>query len=93
MTAPWPETKRWTTEWARSEEACTQRRRIVDELRRLRQRQRVTQVEMARRMGAVQTTVSAIECGRSDDVWLSTLQRYARALGYEVTLNLRRVKD
>jgi len=44
----------------------------------LRLRARLTQTEVAERMGVSQRRVSAIENG--DDIQLSTLQRYLRAL-------------
>ncbi|MFY9324847.1 MAG: helix-turn-helix transcriptional regulator [Candidatus Nanopelagicales bacterium] len=47
-------------------------------LESLRLRARLTQTEVAERMGVSQRRVSAIENG--DDIQLSTLQRYLRAL-------------
>ncbi|MFB6372702.1 MAG: helix-turn-helix domain-containing protein [Bradymonadaceae bacterium] len=56
------------------------------ELRELRERQGLTQEQMAERMETVQPQLSSIE--NSEDLYLSTLRRYAQALGgrLEVTV-------
>lgn len=55
------------------------RRKIMAALVRVRRELGLTQVDMARAMQVSQATVSQIE--RVNDPHLSTLQRYARALG------------
>lgn len=56
-----------------------QRVRLLQELR---EQRRVSQVELATKLGVRQPTVSKIE--RRDDVALSTLRRYVEALGGEL---------
>jgi transcriptional regulator with XRE-family HTH domain len=62
------------------------RRKIIAALVRVRRELGVTQVEMARAMQISQVSVSQIE--HSDDPHLSTLQRYARALGIRFGLEI-----
>ncbi|MFC5290939.1 helix-turn-helix domain-containing protein [Actinokineospora guangxiensis] len=59
------------------------RHKIIDSLIRLRRALRLTQSEVARRMGVRQPTVSNFETEASDPK-LSTLQRYARAVEAQV---------
>jgi transcriptional regulator with XRE-family HTH domain len=66
------------------------RRAIVAALVDLRHALGVPQVELARRMHIVQATLSRIEHG--DDPKVSTLQRYARALGIQFTIELQKQK-
>ncbi|MGV0787669.1 helix-turn-helix transcriptional regulator [Mycolicibacterium sp. XJ2] len=54
-------------------------RRLVDSLIAIRKQRRLTQVQLADRMGVRQPTISGFEKEPSDPK-LSTLQRYARAL-------------
>lgn len=55
------------------------RNALVDTLVRLRRRLRLTQTQIAKRMGVKQPTISGFETEGSDPR-LSTLQRYARAV-------------
>jgi transcriptional regulator with XRE-family HTH domain len=56
---------------------------LLDELVRLRKRAGLTQTDVARLMGVRQPTVSQFET-ESSDPRISTLQRYARAVGSQV---------
>jgi predicted NBD/HSP70 family sugar kinase/transcriptional regulator with XRE-family HTH domain len=63
------------------------RRRLASAGRRERKRVRLSQQEIARRMGTVQSAVSALEAGNADPQ-VSTLQRWARALGRRADIAL-----
>ena len=54
------------------------------QLQELRKARNVTQVEVARAMSVEQAAVSKLE--RRDDMYLSTLREYVRALGGELKL-------
>lgn len=56
---------------------------LVDMLAERRRAQRLSQSEVADRMGTSQPAVARLEAGRGD-VRLSTLRRYAEALGQTV---------
>jgi transcriptional regulator with XRE-family HTH domain len=60
----------------------TQRAKLISYLVMIRQRQGLTQVEVARRMGVTQATVSDFERSGQEgrDSTVSIVQRYARAL-------------
>jgi transcriptional regulator with XRE-family HTH domain len=60
---------------------------LLDELVRLRKGAGLTQTDVARLMGVRQPTVSQFET-ESSDPRLSTLQRYARAVGSQITWNV-----
>jgi len=66
--------------------AVDRRRELVQRLVSLRKSRGLTQTEVARRMGIVQGSVQSIE--RGDDPRISTIFRYARALGAQVTFNV-----
>lgn len=68
-------------------EDAEEARRLVDSLIALRKQCRLSQVEVAKRMGVRQPTVSGFEKEPSDPK-LSTLQRYARALDGRLRLVL-----
>lgn len=59
------------------------RRELIDELVRARQENELSQTEIAARMGTSQSAVARLESGGLD-ARLSTLERYAAALGYTV---------
>lgn len=63
------------------------RLRLVRELVALRRSARLSQAEVARRMGTTQSAVSALEGGEHDP-YLSTLQRYARAVRARVDVHV-----
>ena len=64
------------------------RRELIDELVRARQENDLSQTEIAARMGPSQSAVARLESGGLD-ARLSTLERYAAALGYTVNLQAR----
>lgn len=61
--------------------------RIIQELVRRRRELRVSQTAVAARMGTSQSAVARLEAGRSD-ARLSTLERYAEALGVSLSYGL-----
>jgi transcriptional regulator with XRE-family HTH domain len=64
----------------------TQRQQLVSALVSVRVGQGLTQVEVARRMGVTQPTVSAFEKGMDSRV--KSYQRYARACGVELRIRI-----
>jgi transcriptional regulator with XRE-family HTH domain len=58
-------------------------REIVDQLAELRRERGLSQTEIAARMRTSQSAVARLEAGR-DDIRVSTLRRYATALGHTV---------
>jgi DNA-binding XRE family transcriptional regulator len=63
---------------------ATERRRLVGELAGLRKAARLSQTEVAARMGTSQSAVARLESGDAD-VRASTLERYAAAIGSQIT--------
>ena len=61
-----------------------ERRRLVAELAAQRQAAGLSQAQVAARMGTSQSAVARLEAG-SADVRASTLERYAAALGAEIS--------
>lgn len=68
-------------------EDAEEARRLIDSLIALRKQSQLSQVEVARRMGVRQPTVSGFE-KEPNDPRLSTLQRYARAVDARLCLTL-----
>jgi ribosome-binding protein aMBF1 (putative translation factor) len=66
-----------------------ERGRLVRELAEQRQAAGLSQTEVAARMGTSQSAVARLESGTAD-VRASTLERYAAAVGSEITWNLNR---
>jgi predicted XRE-type DNA-binding protein len=64
------------------------RRRLVTELTAERQAARLSQTEVAARMGTSQSAVARLESGEAD-ARASTLERYAAAVGHQITWELR----
>jgi predicted transcriptional regulator len=64
------------------------RRELIDELVRARQESELSQTEIAARMGTSQSAVARLESGTLD-ARLSTLERYAAALGHTVDWQIR----
>jgi hypothetical protein len=67
---------------------AAQRRRLVTELTTERQAARLSQTEVAARMGTSQSAVARLESGEAD-ARASTLERYAAAVGRQLTWELR----
>jgi predicted transcriptional regulator len=70
------------------EDLAARRRELIDELVRARQENDLSQTEIAARMGTSQSAVARLESGGLD-ARLSTLERYAAALGYTVNWQVR----
>jgi predicted XRE-type DNA-binding protein len=66
---------------------AAQRRRLVTELTAERQAARLSQTEVAARMGTSQSAVARLESGEAD-ARASTLERYAAAVGHQITWEL-----
>src|SRR3954469_2485114 len=64
------------------------RRALIEELARLRRESELSQTEIAARMGTSQSAVARLESGELDER-LSTLERYAAALGRSVDWQVR----
>lgn len=69
-------------------EMAERRRRVIAELVAARQEQGLSQTVVAARMGTSQSVVARLESG-DKDVRLSTLERYAAALGHRLDWHLR----
>ena len=65
------------------------RRRLIEELIDARRRLGLSQTDVAARMGTSQSAVARLEA-LNGDVRLSTLERYAAAVGRTVDFRLRR---
>ena len=66
---------------------AAQRRRLVTDLTAERQAARLSQTEVAARMGTSQSAVARLESGATD-IRASTLERYAAAVGGEINWSL-----
>jgi transcriptional regulator with XRE-family HTH domain len=65
-----------------------ERRRLVTDLTAERQAARVSQTEVAARMGTSQSAVARLESAEAD-ARASTLERYAAAIGRQITWRLQ----
>jgi len=70
-------------------EMAERRKALAEQLVARRRRLGLSQTEVAARMGTSQSAVARLESGDAD-VRLSTLERYAAALGHELDWRLRR---
>jgi transcriptional regulator with XRE-family HTH domain len=68
-------------------EAAQRRREVVRRLASTRQEQGLSQTTVAARMGTSQSVVARLESGALD-IRLSTLERYAAALGKELVIGV-----
>lgn len=80
-------------EWAKDDpgihakvQAALERREMARELAALRKRSGLTQVDLAKRMGTSQGQIARLESGA--DTRVSTIERYAAAIGYTVSWRL-----
>jgi transcriptional regulator with XRE-family HTH domain len=71
------------------EDAAERRRELIARLAEVRQQLGLTQTDVAARMGTSQSAVARLEAGELD-VRLSTLDRYAAAVGVAVSWEVRR---
>ena len=69
-------------------EIADRRVRMISDLVRARQRLGLSQTDVAARMGTSQSAVARLEAGDAD-VRLSTIERYAAAVGRELDWRLR----
>ena len=74
------------------EDLHARRRELIDELIRARQDSGLSQTELAARMGTSQSAVARLETGQLD-ARLSTLERYAAALGRTVDWQVRAAEE
>jgi DNA-binding Xre family transcriptional regulator len=65
-----------------------ERRKLITDLTAQRQAARLSQTEVAARMGTSQSAVARLETGEAD-VRASTLERYAAAIGCQISWRLR----
>ncbi|MGY1832270.1 helix-turn-helix domain-containing protein [Geodermatophilus sp. SYSU D01180] len=70
------------------EDRGERRRGLIEELVRLRRESELSQTQVAARMGTSQSAVARLESGEPD-ARLSTLERYAAALGRTVDWQVR----
>ncbi len=70
------------------ENLAERRRGLIEELVRARQESALSQTELAARMGTSQSAIARLESGELD-ARLSTLERYAAALGRTVDWQVR----
>jgi predicted transcriptional regulator len=74
------------------QDLADRRRVLIDELVRARRESELSQTEIAARMGTSQSAVARLESGDLD-VRLSTLERYAAALGRTVNWQIRPTEE
>jgi transcriptional regulator with XRE-family HTH domain len=67
---------------------AAERRRLVTDLAAERQAARLSQTEVAARMGTSQSAVARLESGEAD-ARASTLERYAAAIGRQITWRMQ----
>ena len=65
---------------------------IMKLLRQARQKQRLTQVELAKRIGMTQPQLSNLESMSNSPSW-NTITRYAAGLGLDVSIKLTKRKN
>jgi ribosome-binding protein aMBF1 (putative translation factor) len=70
-------------------ERAERRRALTGQLAAKRQSIGLTQTEVAARMGTSQSAVARLESGDAD-IRLSTLERYAAALGHQLNITLKK---
>lgn len=74
-------------------EIAESRRRLLGELVDRRRALGLSQTEVAARMGTSQSAVARLEAMATPDVRLSTLERYADAVGHELHWSLEPTAD
>ncbi|AQT78300.1 hypothetical protein B1R94_02195 [Mycolicibacterium litorale] len=71
-----------------SAQARVTARELVDDLAAIRRKRRMSQAVVARKIGISQSGVSSFESHRAEPL-LSTLLRYAHAVGADITFEVR----
>ena len=74
------------------QEMADRRRRVIEELAAARRASGVSQTEIAARMGTSQSAVARLESGELD-ARMSTLERYAAAVGAVVDWQVRPLQE
>ncbi|SDY39447.1 helix-turn-helix domain-containing protein [Nitrosomonas sp. Nm58] len=64
---------------------------LADALISMRNRAKLTQEEIAMRMGTQKSNVSRLERGNTNPSW-NTIQNYAHACGFELELNVKEIR-
>ena len=82
------ENPQFREEYARAEEEYA----LVEQLVRARTAAKLTQAELARRLGTTQSAVARLEGGRVSPS-IATLRRYAKATGTRLMVGLQRVGE
>jgi len=65
---------------------------VLSHFKRLREQAGLTQRELAKSIGMDTTALSRLESGRQPNVTVQTLERVARGLGYDLTVQVRPAK-
>jgi DNA-binding XRE family transcriptional regulator len=75
--------------WSEVEKHSREMDRVLNgvALQDLRKAQKVTQRELAKRIGVSQNRISKIEKGQFDKTQIGTVQKYIEALGGQITLD------
>lgn len=65
---------------------------LIDALLTMRKKARLTQDEVAKKLGTQRSNVSRLEKGSSNPSW-KTLQNYAHACGFELAIKLKNMRS
>lgn len=63
---------------------------LIDALFSMRKKSGLTQDELAEKMGTQKSNISRLEKGNTNPSW-NTLQKYAHACGFDISMKFRRV--
>ncbi|MFC3908285.1 helix-turn-helix domain-containing protein [Legionella dresdenensis] len=63
---------------------------LIDSLLSMRQKAGLTQEQLAERMGTQKGNISRLENGSSNPSW-KTLEKYAHACGFDISMTFRRI--
>ncbi len=61
---------------------------MIEELLKLRVERKISQKEIARKIGCTQSTIAKAELQCEDEIRVGLLRAYAKALGFKVILEL-----
>ena len=84
--AAWKRQQMKNPEFKKEYDALEEEFALINELLAARTRAKLTQAQVARRMGTSQSAVARLESGRSPS--LASLRKYARATGSKVQIKL-----